>query len=190
MQRRQFLSRFVSVGAAGAAAMWLPRLSLAQSPQSYRRLLILIELKGGNDALNTVVPLRQYPRYRELRPVIGIAPQRLLPLKGYEQDFALNPGLSAFAEHALGTSDTDAASGPGAFSSAFVAGSGFTLTTRRNLRADDVTLRAEFSTDLALWRPASLAAIRPAGDGVATETWEVVDSGQSAVFLRLRVTRP
>ncbi len=99
-------------------------------------------------------------------------------------------GLPALLEHALGTSDTDARSGPGAMTSVFTSGTGFSLTTPRNLRADDVTLRAEYSTDLGTWKPASLGGTRPAGPGLATETWEVVDSGQSAMFLRLRVTRP
>ena len=99
-------------------------------------------------------------------------------------------GLPALLEHALGTSDTDARSGPGAMTSVFTPGTGFSLTTPRNLRADDVTLRAEYSTDLGTWKPASLGGTRPAGPGLATETWEVVDSGQSAMFLRLRVTRP
>ena len=99
-------------------------------------------------------------------------------------------GLPALLEHALGSSDTDAASGPGALASTFVVGSGFTLTLSRNLRAADVALDVEFSTDLEFWRPASLSSTRPAGAGIATETWAVADSGQVALFLRLRTTRP
>ncbi len=99
-------------------------------------------------------------------------------------------GLPALLEHALGTLDTDAASGPEAFASNLVAGSGVALTLSRNLRADDVTLSVEFSPDLESWRPASLRSTRPAGVGIATETWAVADSGQVAVFLRLRATRP
>src|SRR5204862_5334102 len=36
------------------------------------RVIVTINLFGGNDGLNTVVPLAQYDRYRELRPTIGI----------------------------------------------------------------------------------------------------------------------
>jgi uncharacterized protein (DUF1501 family) len=43
------------------------------------RILLLVELKGGNDGLNTLVPFAD-PRYRELRPGVGIARERVLPL--------------------------------------------------------------------------------------------------------------
>jgi uncharacterized protein (DUF1501 family) len=43
------------------------------------RILLLVELKGGNDGLNTVIPYAD-PRYRQLRPGIGVARERILPL--------------------------------------------------------------------------------------------------------------
>ena len=43
------------------------------------RVLLLVELKGGNDGLNTLVPYAD-PKYRELRPAIGVARERVLPL--------------------------------------------------------------------------------------------------------------
>jgi uncharacterized protein (DUF1501 family) len=46
--RRDFL-------AASIAALFVPGLARAQA-SGYRRLLVLVELKGGNDGLNTVVP--------------------------------------------------------------------------------------------------------------------------------------
>ena len=52
MKRRDFLA---SVGAATVCAV-IPRTLLATSPSNYGNLLILIELKGGNDSLNMVVP--------------------------------------------------------------------------------------------------------------------------------------
>ena len=81
-------------------------------------------------------------------------------------------------------------SGPGAIIWAFDHHSGLILTFQRNLRADDVSLRPEFSTDLLNWRLAELRMTRSAGDGTAIETWSVPGAQAPAVFLRLRVTCP
>jgi uncharacterized protein (DUF1501 family) len=71
MKRRDFL-------AASVAALVLPRLALAQQ-NAYRRLLVLVEMKGGNDGLNTVVPYADRAYY-DLRPRIGIARDAVLQL--------------------------------------------------------------------------------------------------------------
>ena len=70
MKRRDFL-------AASVAALAAPRLALAQG--AYRRLLVLVEMKGGNDGLNTVVPYGDRAYYA-LRPRIGIARDSVLQL--------------------------------------------------------------------------------------------------------------
>lgn len=43
------------------------------------RVLLLVELKGGNDGLNTLVPYAD-PKYRELRAGIGVPRERILQL--------------------------------------------------------------------------------------------------------------
>lgn len=43
------------------------------------RILLLVELKGGNDGLNTLVPYAD-PKYRELRPGLAVAREHVLPL--------------------------------------------------------------------------------------------------------------
>lgn len=47
------------------------------------RVLVLIQLKGGNDGVNTVIPINQYDAYSNLRPVIKIpdtGPERFIQL--------------------------------------------------------------------------------------------------------------
>jgi len=75
MNRRDFLG---SAGAATVCAV-IPRTLLAASPASYSNLLILIELKGGNDGLNMVVPYAA-SEYYALRPRLAIARDQVLQL--------------------------------------------------------------------------------------------------------------
>lgn len=60
----------------------------AAASESGRRLL-LVELQGGNDGLNTVVPYAD-PAYSELRPRIGVARDQVLPIN---DALGLNPAL-------------------------------------------------------------------------------------------------
>lgn len=39
------------------------------------RVLVLVQLAGGNDGLNTLIPLDQYSQYRNIRPNIGLRDQ-------------------------------------------------------------------------------------------------------------------
>jgi uncharacterized protein (DUF1501 family) len=77
MERRRFL------GAIGATAFagWLPGRACAEQAGHYDNLLILIELKGGNDGLNTVVPYAD-SEYYSLRPRLAIARDQVLQLDG------------------------------------------------------------------------------------------------------------
>ena len=52
-------------------------------------ILVVVELSGGNDGLNTIVPFADDDYYR-LRPKIGIPPSDLLAL---DDHFGFNPGL-------------------------------------------------------------------------------------------------
>ena len=59
-------------------------------------ILVSLYLDGGNDGLNTLVPLAD-PRYRELRSRIGIDPATALPLADYPS-FGWHPSLAGLRE--------------------------------------------------------------------------------------------
>jgi uncharacterized protein (DUF1501 family) len=84
MNRREFVG---SIGAAAVGAI-LPAAAFAQR-SGYARTLVLVELKGGNDGLNTVVPYAD-GEYYALRPTIGIARDRVLQL---DERTGLHPSL-------------------------------------------------------------------------------------------------
>jgi uncharacterized protein (DUF1501 family) len=92
--RRRFLS------ALGAGITSLPMiatphfLAAAGQTPTVGKTLILIELAGGYDGLNTVVPITD-PAYRNLRPEIGIAKADGLRL---DQDTALHGEMQEFAK--------------------------------------------------------------------------------------------
>src|SRR5215210_3631161 len=53
-----------------------------RSPTNFsRRILVVLQLAGGNDGLNTVVPYGD-PLYTQARPTLAIPPDQLLPLDG------------------------------------------------------------------------------------------------------------
>lgn len=86
MLRRDFLQGLGLIPLFSA----LPNLAFAAAPTAnYQRLLVLIELKGGNDGLNTVVPYADRAYYA-LRPRIGIKRDEVIQL---DEKFGLHPSL-------------------------------------------------------------------------------------------------
>lgn len=105
MKRRDFIKLSATASAIGLLPIelkaMLPNLDLSDCDFTHRRL-ILINLSGGNDGLNTIVPLNQYTEYANLRPDIKIPETGLnqyiqldttLPSN---QSIGLNPGLTGF----------------------------------------------------------------------------------------------
>lgn len=100
--RRDFITR--SVSALGFASFGLPAFlaetnlamaanAVAGVEQKYpNRILVVLELSGGNDGLNTVVPYTNDEYYR-LRPTLAVARERVLRLN---DEFGFHPNLLGF----------------------------------------------------------------------------------------------
>lgn len=89
--RRQFLQAGLTGAAAVALTSSIPSLAAASPALASDNILVLIQLSGGNDGLNTVIPTR-LSEYRTARPHIAIT-DSFHPISN---DFALNPGLTHF----------------------------------------------------------------------------------------------
>ena len=66
-------------------------LSPEQAEAVSNRTLVVVQLSGGNDGLNTLVPYTQQAYYNA-RPTIGLDKNEVLPLNG---DVALHPSMTA-----------------------------------------------------------------------------------------------
>jgi uncharacterized protein (DUF1501 family) len=96
MQRRGFLLGAVGGLAVVASADHVLAKALAQSPLpglpgGDDRVLVLVNLQGGNDGLNTVVPYGM-PEYYRYRPTLGIPQGDVLTING---QVGLNPQMKS-----------------------------------------------------------------------------------------------
>lgn len=102
-------------------------------------------------------------------------------------------GLTAFAEHAFGTSDSDA-SDKSVLQPTVAPDGSLSVTYSVNLAAEDAVVAMEQSTDLLTWIPAAPAFQLENevhnGDGTATLTFYSIAPAEtgSRLFVRLRVT--
>ena len=78
----------IQFGAGLTSLAVLPKNVLAGETKN-DRILVAVELSGGNDGLNSVVPYGDDAYYKH-RPTIGIPEQQLLKL---DEHFGMNPGM-------------------------------------------------------------------------------------------------
>ena len=92
IKRREFLQ----VGSLATASFMLPKfLKAFERPMMVppgNKVMVVIQLGGGNDGLNTVIPVRNDIYYRE-RPKLGIEKNKSLLIT---DEVGLNPALEAF----------------------------------------------------------------------------------------------
>ena len=101
MKRRQFLRNALpasaifpslvnglNIRAFGAAGFFESLAGAADNDH----VLVIIQLSGGNDGLNTVVPISNYSDYNNLRTNIAIPEGKILPLAGYSKS-GLHPSM-------------------------------------------------------------------------------------------------
>src|SRR6266850_5369611 len=94
--RRQLLKAGLGTGLAGALGMptFFARTAtaLAAEAAASDRILVVLELSGGNDGLNTLVPYGDDAYYRH-RPTIGLKAPRLRKI---DDLYGFSPGMAGF----------------------------------------------------------------------------------------------
>lgn len=95
--RREFLRRSSAGIGLLAFSRFAPSflvqstLAATPAPEKDRRVLVLVQLAGGNDGLNTLIPFDD-PHYYSLRPTLGIAKKDALPIGDHT---GLHPACTA-----------------------------------------------------------------------------------------------
>ena len=101
MKRRSFLSLGIGVGGSSLLYNGLPLYSRSAGnmlednlmSDDKGRVLVLLQLNGGNDGLNTVIPLEEYSRLAQYRPTLIIPENALISVS---DQLAFHPALQGF----------------------------------------------------------------------------------------------
>jgi uncharacterized protein (DUF1501 family) len=95
ISRRRFLKTSLGAGTvlsfSARAPEFLVRAAERSSPE---RILVVVQMSGGNDGLNTVVPFAD-DAYRKSRPSLAIAENQVLKI---DDRFGFHPSLRGFAD--------------------------------------------------------------------------------------------
>jgi uncharacterized protein (DUF1501 family) len=99
MDRRRFLrtASMATVGGLAVRGFGSPLWSALKSRDLNDRVLVVIQLYGGNDGLNTVIPLDQYDVLAQVRPHVLIPENQVLPLSGLDGT-GLHPALTGLRD--------------------------------------------------------------------------------------------
>ena len=95
ISRRQFIKRGIGAVSIGLVApkLWMSQARAQTGNPSGRKIFVIIQLAGGNDGLNTVIPYTD-SNYSTLRPRIGFQESEIANTIISDQ-FALHPSMTA-----------------------------------------------------------------------------------------------
>lgn len=100
MQRRKFIKHVLAGSAAPYFLNGLPLSAFGQlNPTALGddKVLVIIQLSGGNDGLNTVIPIDQYSKYQSARSNIAIGENKLLKIQQSDK-LGLHPSLASMTQ--------------------------------------------------------------------------------------------
>ena len=100
-----------------------------------------------------------------------------------------NDGLTAFAEYAMGTADSDSSSGQAAIRSRVDGGGDLRITYPKNTAAGDVNFIVEISTDLKNWNSGDMVSFvseESIGENISEVTYQSALPNATKVYMRLR----
>src|SRR5262245_32669247 len=89
LTRRSFLKSSPLLALAPTIPAFLARTARGAGPKADARALVVVQLDGGNDALNTVVPFAD-AEYAKLRPRLKQDPKQLVKL---DDSLGLHPAM-------------------------------------------------------------------------------------------------
>lgn len=91
MERREFLKYAGLISASATVPLLTPEILFAANSASQNKIVVLVELKGGNDGFNTLVPYADKLYYKH-RPRIAIQQRQVLRLNN---EVGLHPQMKA-----------------------------------------------------------------------------------------------
>src|SRR4051812_6099779 len=108
LSRREFLKRSSLIATSAVVPGFIERTARAAEPGK-DSILVVLEMTGGNDGLNTVIPYRNDDYYK-LRPTLGIQPSQVIRVN---DELGLHPAFQQIGQQLLQQSKVAVVQGVG-----------------------------------------------------------------------------